>query len=144
VARGANGAGITPASRWPIGEIHELDLHVTPTVDPEFPAATLSAHSPLTCGSIRAKGWLEGKAGTGCMWSWSADRREAELAKYERTVDVTCVLSGKEKTPADSFMSRLWSHQPNSNSAAFDRRTVERERCESVQRFRVLDEHPHP
>jgi hypothetical protein len=35
---------------------------------------------------------LKGKAGTGRMWSWSADRREAELAKCERTVDVTCVL----------------------------------------------------
>jgi hypothetical protein len=43
VARGANGAGITLASRWPIGEVHELDLHVTPTVGPEFPAATLAA-----------------------------------------------------------------------------------------------------
>lgn len=43
VARGANGAGITLASRWPIGEVRELDLHVTPTVDSEFPAATLAA-----------------------------------------------------------------------------------------------------
>jgi endonuclease/exonuclease/phosphatase family metal-dependent hydrolase len=43
VARGANGAGITLASRWPIGEVHELDLHVTPTVGLEFPAATLAA-----------------------------------------------------------------------------------------------------
>jgi endonuclease/exonuclease/phosphatase family metal-dependent hydrolase len=43
VERGGNGAGITIASRWPIGKVHELDLHVTPEVDPEFPAATLAA-----------------------------------------------------------------------------------------------------
>jgi endonuclease/exonuclease/phosphatase family metal-dependent hydrolase len=42
-ARGRDGAGITIASRWPIAKVHELDLHVTPRTDPEFPCATLAA-----------------------------------------------------------------------------------------------------
>ncbi|WP_433167598.1 endonuclease/exonuclease/phosphatase family protein [Kribbella sp. CA-247076] len=46
-ARGADGAGITIASRWPIARVHELDLHVTPRVDPDFPAATVVAEIDL-------------------------------------------------------------------------------------------------
>jgi endonuclease/exonuclease/phosphatase family metal-dependent hydrolase len=42
-ARGSDGAGITIASRWPIGAVHQLDLHVTVAVDPDFPATTLAA-----------------------------------------------------------------------------------------------------
>ncbi len=41
--RGGNGAGITIASRWPIGEVHQFDLHVSPAVDPDFPATTVAA-----------------------------------------------------------------------------------------------------
>ena len=40
--RGPEGMGISVASRWPLGEVRELDLHVTPrTVD--FPCTTLVA-----------------------------------------------------------------------------------------------------
>ena len=42
-ARGSDGAGVTIASRWPIEAIHELDLHVTSRVAPEFPGITLVA-----------------------------------------------------------------------------------------------------
>jgi hypothetical protein len=84
--RGANGVGITPASRWPIGEVHELDLHVTSTVDPEFPAATLSAHSPLTCGSIRAKG-LAGRSSVDGL-----TRRIAPHARPQQRASVADVL----------------------------------------------------
>jgi endonuclease/exonuclease/phosphatase family metal-dependent hydrolase len=41
-ARGANGAGITIASRWPVGRAHQLDLHLTGAVDPDFPATTMA------------------------------------------------------------------------------------------------------
>lgn len=41
--RGADGAGITIASRWPINGVHQLDLHVTARIDPVFPATTLAA-----------------------------------------------------------------------------------------------------
>lgn len=40
--RGADGMGISVASRWPLGDIHELDLNVTPRCA-GFPAATLVA-----------------------------------------------------------------------------------------------------
>jgi endonuclease/exonuclease/phosphatase family metal-dependent hydrolase len=41
--RARDGAGISIASRWPIGELHELDLHLNSRPDPDFPCATLAA-----------------------------------------------------------------------------------------------------
>lgn len=41
-ARHADGMGVSIASRWPIGEVRELDLHLTPRTG-EFPCTTLAA-----------------------------------------------------------------------------------------------------
>jgi endonuclease/exonuclease/phosphatase family metal-dependent hydrolase len=40
--RAPNGIGISIASRWPLGEVHELDLHLTPRTA-DFPCTTLLA-----------------------------------------------------------------------------------------------------
>ena len=42
-ARGEDGAGISIASRWPIGKTHELDLHLTARTQPGFPCVTFAA-----------------------------------------------------------------------------------------------------
>lgn len=46
--------GISIASRWPLGEIHEIDLHVTPRTD-GFPCGALVAeiHVPHPVGPLR-------------------------------------------------------------------------------------------
>jgi endonuclease/exonuclease/phosphatase family metal-dependent hydrolase len=40
-SREADGSGASVASRWPLGEVHEVDLHVTPRTEGEFPCVTL-------------------------------------------------------------------------------------------------------
>jgi endonuclease/exonuclease/phosphatase family metal-dependent hydrolase len=40
-SREADGSGASVASRWPLGEVHEIDLHVTPRTEGEFPCVTL-------------------------------------------------------------------------------------------------------
>jgi endonuclease/exonuclease/phosphatase family metal-dependent hydrolase len=62
--RGANGSGVEIASRWPIGDMRELDLHVTPRVG-DFPAMVLVAEiltpdpvGPLLVVNQRTSFWL--------------------------------------------------------------------------------------
>jgi hypothetical protein len=40
--RAADGAGVSIASRWPLDDVHEVDLHVTPRTA-DFPCMTLVA-----------------------------------------------------------------------------------------------------
>src|SRR5947209_9383448 len=42
VSRANDGGGISIASRWPLGEVEEVDLHVTPRTG-DFPCGTLVA-----------------------------------------------------------------------------------------------------
>ena len=82
--------GSISASGWPRG-----DQTGAPTIMCRAWVTRAAGDRPLSDEDPK----LKGKAGTGRMWSWSAYRRKAELAKCERTVDVTCLLSGKAKTP---------------------------------------------
>ena len=41
--REPHGSGPSIASRWPLGQLHEIDLHVTPRTEGEFPCGTLVA-----------------------------------------------------------------------------------------------------
>ncbi|HEX6477969.1 MAG TPA: endonuclease/exonuclease/phosphatase family protein [Ktedonobacteraceae bacterium] len=52
-SRDPEGMGISIASRWPLGEVHELDLHATPRTG-DFPCATLIAEifTPEPIGSL--------------------------------------------------------------------------------------------
>ncbi len=51
--RDPGGMGISIASRWSVGKVHELDLNVTARCA-EFPAATLIAEvqAPASIGSL--------------------------------------------------------------------------------------------
>jgi endonuclease/exonuclease/phosphatase family metal-dependent hydrolase len=51
--RDPNGMGISIASRWPLGEVHEIDLNVTPRTA-GFPCGTLVAevHAPNLVGPL--------------------------------------------------------------------------------------------
>lgn len=42
-SRESDGSGPSIASRWPLGEVHEVDLHVTPRTQGEFPCGALVA-----------------------------------------------------------------------------------------------------
>lgn len=54
--REANGSGITTASRWPLGRVVEIDLHVTERTH-EF-ACTLSCDRDLGSPAVRGgSGW---------------------------------------------------------------------------------------
>jgi endonuclease/exonuclease/phosphatase family metal-dependent hydrolase len=62
--RAPNGSGVEIASRWPIGETRELDLHLTPRVG-DFPAMALVAEiltpdsiGPLLVINQRTSFWL--------------------------------------------------------------------------------------
>jgi endonuclease/exonuclease/phosphatase family metal-dependent hydrolase len=108
-ARGGDGAGITIASRWPIGKVHELDLHVTPDVDPEFPAATLAVEIdvPGPMGSVLF-------ACTNPSWQLPLEReRQAQAVASARFIedlagDRHVVLAGDFDATPDAASMRFW------------------------------------
>jgi endonuclease/exonuclease/phosphatase family metal-dependent hydrolase len=53
VERDADGSGASIASRWPLGEVHEVDLHLTPRTA-DFPCTTLVAEvlAPAPLGPL--------------------------------------------------------------------------------------------
>lgn len=108
-ARGADGAGITIGSRWPIGQVHQLDLHVTPRVAPDFPASTIVAEIdvPQPIGSVLF-------ACTNPSWQMPLElERQMQAVASARLIenlagDRHVVLAGDFDATPESTSMRFW------------------------------------
>jgi endonuclease/exonuclease/phosphatase family metal-dependent hydrolase len=82
-SRADDGVGITTASRWPVGQVEELDLHVTPRTE-EFACTTLVTEvlAPEPLGRV----WLANH-----LPSWEPD------LEYERCLQSVVAARGLDR-----------------------------------------------
>ncbi len=110
--READGAGASVASRWPLGRVHEIDLHVTPRAEPEFPCVTLVAEvlAPEPVGPLLLADHVPHY---GLDFEHERERQAAVAARaIEKLVAAGgsphVVLAGDFDTVPDSASVRFW------------------------------------
>ena len=110
-ARAADGMGVSIASRWPLGEVHEVDLHVTARTA-DFPCVTLIAEilAPKAVGSLLFVNHFP---------SWQPafeQERELQAVLAARSIEELAgrrhwhvVLAGDLDADPDAASVRFWS-----------------------------------
>jgi endonuclease/exonuclease/phosphatase family metal-dependent hydrolase len=111
LARHATGMGVSIASRWPVGEVRELDLHLTPRTD-DFPCTTLAAEvqAPSPIGAVLFVNHFP-------SWQLAFEReREVQAVAAARLVDemvgardMHVVLAGDLDAHPDASSIRFWT-----------------------------------
>jgi endonuclease/exonuclease/phosphatase family metal-dependent hydrolase len=108
--RAADGMGVSIASRWPLGPVHELDLHITPRAD-EFPCTTLVAEvqAPEPLGPLLFVNHFP---------NWQLDfefEREQQTVAAARFIDevragrdMHVILAGDLDADPDAASIRFW------------------------------------
>jgi endonuclease/exonuclease/phosphatase family metal-dependent hydrolase len=111
--RAADGVGASIASRWPLGELREADLHVTPRVDPAHgwigSAAAVEIGTPQPIGPLL---FVHHKP----SWQWGFEReRELQAVAAARFVedivggrDLHVVVAGDFDAVPDAASVRFW------------------------------------
>jgi endonuclease/exonuclease/phosphatase family metal-dependent hydrolase len=109
--READGSGASIASRWPLGEVREVDLHVTPRTQGEFPCVTLLAEvlapepvGPLLFANHNPNFGLDFERERE-LQAAAAARAIEELAGRRR---LHVVLAGDLDTTPDAASVRFW------------------------------------
>jgi endonuclease/exonuclease/phosphatase family metal-dependent hydrolase len=110
-SREADGSGASIASRWPLGEVHEVDLHVTPRTQGEFPCVTLLAEvaapepvGPLLFANHNPNFELDFECERE-LQAVAAARAIEELVGQRR---LHVVLAGDFDTTPDAASGRFW------------------------------------
>jgi endonuclease/exonuclease/phosphatase family metal-dependent hydrolase len=108
--RAADDSGASIASRWPLGEVHEVDLHLTPRTA-DFPCTTLVAEvlAPAPLGPLL---FVNHKP----SWKWGLEHeRELQAVAAARFVEELAgrgrrhvVLVGDQDAVPDAASMRFW------------------------------------
>jgi endonuclease/exonuclease/phosphatase family metal-dependent hydrolase len=111
--RGADGSGASIASRWPVRNLREVDLHVTPRVDPTvgWIGSLVVAEIPVP-DPIGPVVFVHHKP----TWQWGFEReRELQAVAAARFVEevvgerpVHVVLAGDFDAPPEAASMRFW------------------------------------
>jgi endonuclease/exonuclease/phosphatase family metal-dependent hydrolase len=84
--RAPDGSGCSIASRWRLEIVHELDLHVTPRTNPDFPCTTLIANvdAPQPTGNVLFANHLP-------SWQLAFEHeREVQAVAAARAIEELC------------------------------------------------------
>jgi endonuclease/exonuclease/phosphatase family metal-dependent hydrolase len=115
-ARAADGAGESIASRWPVGEVREVDLHLTAGADASAGwvsrAVALEVLLPDPVGLLLFVHYTT-------AWQWGAEHaREQQAVAAAHFIDqvagqrsVHVVLAGDFNAPPDAASMRFWRGQ---------------------------------
>ncbi len=111
--RGVDGSGASIASRWPVADLHEADLHVTSRIDPTVgwigSVAVAEIHVPDPIGSLLL---VHHKP----SWQWGFEReRELQAVAAAQLVEtmvghrhIHVVLAGDFDATPDAASMRFW------------------------------------
>jgi endonuclease/exonuclease/phosphatase family metal-dependent hydrolase len=112
--RGTDGVGASIASRWPLGEVREMDLHVTPRLD-SAPAwiGSVAAMEIFAPGPVGPLLFVHHKP----SWQWGFEHeRELQAVAAARFVeelvngqDLHIVLAGDFDAVPEAASIRFWS-----------------------------------